>query len=333
MKERKILVDAEAHGVGWAMYQADCVSFAKQLPDSCIDLCVHSPPFANLYCYSASMLDMGNCVDDAAFFQHYGFLVRELYRLTAAGRLVVVHCKDLVDYIGADGRSGLRNFPGEIARLYENCLNDCTKCGGIGEPGPFCAVCGGKVEQRGGFKLHSKVTIWKCPVTEQRKTDAHGLLYKTLRLDGSFCRQGLAEYLCVFRRWPRDDERYVPVQHTREEYPLRQWQEVASPVWMSIDQKRVLNVEAARDDRDEKHMCPLPLDVCERAIALWTNANERVYDPFAGVASVGVEALKQRRRFFGSDLKASYFKSGCRYLREAEPEAVGQQTSMFADVA
>ena len=323
----------EAHGKGWVSYLGDAVSIERQLPSNSIDFRVYSPPFANLYTYSDSALDMGNCADDAEFFRHYSYLIREEYRTTKPTRLVAVHCKDLVDYAGADGRAGLRDFPGDITRAFENCNNDCEGCGVLGQPGPFCALCGGKVNQRVGFKRHSRVTIWKCPVTEMQRTKAHGLLYRTLRTDASFTRQGLAEYLLVFRKWPETEEQKetaVKITHNPADFPLDQWQEWASPVWTTIDQTNVLNVEQARDDKDEKHMCPLQLDLIERAIVLWSNEGDVVRSPFAGIASEGVVALRKRRRFIGSELKESYWRSGIANLAAAEPDAKGSQLDMFA---
>lgn len=292
MSDDKIRCLAEAHGERWSLYNADCVDLARQIPDRSIDFSVYSPPFANLYTYSDSMLDMGNCEDDAGFLEHYRFLVDELHRVLVPGRLVAVHCKDLVNYKGRDGMAGLRDFPGDLIRVH----------------------------QAAGFALHSRVTIWKCPVTEMQRTKAHGLLYKTLRADSTFSRQGLAEYLLVFRKWAREgEENFVkPVPHVAEEFTLDQWQQWASPVWMDVDQTDVLNVKAARDDHDEKHMCPLQLDVIERAVGLWSNPGDVVLSPFAGIGSEGHGALLLGRRFLGVELKGSYFESAIPYLQAAE---------------
>lgn len=217
------------HGTDWTLYRGDCVDVVRQMPDCSVDFSVYSPPFANLYTYSDSERDMGNCEDDAEFLEHYAFLVRELYRCLRPGRLVAVHCKDLVNYKSSAGMAGLRDFPGDLIRVH----------------------------QAAGFAYHSRVTVWKCPVTEQQRTKAHGLLYKQLRKDSTFSRQGLAEYVLVFRKWARDEDQALVerVGHTFESFPLERWQEWASPVWMDIDQTDVLNTEAAREDRDSKHMC------------------------------------------------------------------------------
>lgn len=277
-------------GDDWALYQGDCVDVVSQLPNRSVDFAVYSPPFSNLYCYSGSERDMGNTVNDAEFLAQYSFLVREIYRALRPGRLVAVHCKDLVNYKNSSGKAGLRDFPGDIIRVH----------------------------QEAGFAYASKVTIWKSPVTEMHKSKPHGLLYKQLRADSTFSRHGLAEYVVAFRKWAQDEDEQSevrPVPHTREEFPLEQWQEWASPVWMNIDDKDVLNVQAARDDRDEKHMCPLALPIIERCTVLWSNPGDVVLSPFAGIGSEGVVALKLGRRFVGVELKESYFRRAGLNLR------------------
>lgn len=288
----------ECHGDQFAYYHGDCVEVARQLPARSVDHVLYSPPFANVYTYSDSIRDMGNCDGDEDFIAQYAHLVRELHRIIRPGRLCVVHCKDLVYYRSQRGSAGLRDFPGDIVRAHV----------------------------AAGFDLHSKVTIWKSPVVEMQRTKAHGLLYKQLRCDSSISRQGCAEYLMVFRRWPRteaEESSVVPVEHPLDpadprHIPLLQWQEWASPVWMTIDQTNVLNVAQAREDRDEKHMCPLQLDVIERAVKLWTNPGDVVLSPFGGIASEGVGALTYGRKFIGIELKESYWRTGCGNLNEAD---------------
>jgi hypothetical protein len=226
-EEKRVNVIDFAQGDDWVLYQGDCAEVIRALPAESVGLSVFSPPFSNLYCYSDSDRDMGNSVDDAQFLAHYGFLAAELLRVTMPGRLCAVHCKDLVDYAGSSGRAGLRDFPGDLIRVHE----------------------------AAGWKYHSRVTVWKCPVREMQRTKAHGLLYKQLRRDSTFSRQGLAEYVLVFRRWAAEGDEVEPVEHTEDTFPLARWQEWASPVWMDIQQTNVLNVELAREDGDEKHMC------------------------------------------------------------------------------
>lgn len=287
----------QAEGENWTLYHGDCVEVIKGIPDASIGLSIFSPPFSNLYTYSDSERDMGNSADDGEFLEHYAFLARELLRVTRPGRLCLVHCKDLVDYKGRDGRAGLRDFPGDLIRIHE----------------------------AAGWKYHSRVTIWKCPVTEMQRTKAHGLLYKQLRTDATFSRQGLAEYVLGFRRWADEGEEVSPVTHTEQSFPLDQWQQWASPVWMDIDQTNVLNVALAREDGDEKHMCPLQLDLIERCIRLWSNPGDVVLSPFGGVGSEPVTAVKCGRKAVAIELKAAYFERAVRNLRDCT-----RQLDLFA---
>jgi DNA modification methylase len=280
-------------GEGWTIANADCVRFAKTLADNSIDFSVYSPPFASLYIYSADAQDMGNCKDDEEFMQHYKFLIAEKLRITKPGCLSAVHCKNLVNYANRDGMSGMRDFRGEIIKAH--------------------------VEL--GWAYHAEVTIWKDPVIEMQRTKAQGLLYKQLRQNSKYTRTGMAEYLMVFRKWGEPEQmKDNPVTHTKESFPLDQWQQWASPVWMDVNQTRVLNVRAARDPSDEKHLCPLQLDVIERAVNLWSNPGDLVYSPFTGIGSEGVGALTFNRRFIGSELKESYFKQACANMKNAKAQ-------------
>lgn len=289
-----------AEGPNWAFYNGDCVEVVRQMPDASVDIALYSPPFAGLYLYSDDERDMGNAEDDAQFLEHYRYLVQELYRVLRPGRMCVVHCKDLVNYKGRDGMAGLRDFPGELIRIH----------------------------QEAGFAYHSRVTVWKDPVVEMQRTKAHGLLYKQLRTDSTFSRQGLAEYVLGFRKWAEEEEEIVPVTHTRDGFPLDQWQQWASPVWMDVRTTRVLNVQIAREDKDEKHMCPLALDIIERALTLWSNPGEVMLSPFGGIGSEGVGALKLGRKAVLVELKESYWKRGVDNLR-----GTSEQPALFGEVA
>ena len=276
-------------GEGWQLYHGDCVTVTHSLPSESIHLSIFSPPFSSLYIYSDALEDMGNAADDEEFFRHFDFLIPELLRITKPGRLCAVHCKDLVRYKGRDGTAGLRDFSGEIVRHFS----------------------------AAGWSYHSKVTIWKDPVIEMQRTKAHGLLYKQLRADSTFSRQGMPEYLLIFRKWPQSDEEdghIEPVTHTKEDFPLEIWQRYASPVWFDIRQTNVLNVEQARESPDEKHICPLQLDVIERCIRLWSNPGETVFSPFAGIGSEGYEALRLGRTFVGIELKEAYIHAAQKNL-------------------
>jgi DNA modification methylase len=286
----------QALGDGWALYRGDCVEVAKGLPDESVHLSLYSPPFSSLYTYSDSERDMGNCSGDGEFFEHYGYLLPELYRATVPGRLSAVHCKQLVDYKGRDGAAGLRDFRGEIIRAHERC----------------------------GWKYHSEVCIWTDPVLEMQRTKSHGLLYKQLRKDSTYSRQGLAEYVVVFRKWPESEDeeaREEPVSHAKDDFPLEAWQRYASPVWTDIRRTDVLNVQLAREDRDEKHICPLQLGVIERCVELWTNPGDVVLDPFAGLGSTLVRSVEMGRRAVGIELKGSYFDRARINVGRAEASA------------
>ncbi len=174
------------------------------------------------------------------------------------------------------------------------------------------------------WTLHSRVTIWKNPVTEMQRTKAHGLLYKTLKKDSSNSRVGMPDYLLVFRR-KGDNPR--PIAHGESEFHLDDWQQIASPVWMDIEQGNVLNRQGSKEANDERHICPLQLDVIERALKLWSAPGDLVYSPFTGIGSEGYTAVKMGRNFVGSELKESYFKDAAQWLRQAESE---QELNLFA---
>lgn len=285
----------QAFGKDWALYQGDCIEVTKGMPNHSIHFSIFSPPFSNLYVYSDSERDAGNSANDDEFFRHFDFLIPELLRATKPGRLCAVHCKDLVNYKGRDGAAGIRDFSGDIIRHFSDA----------------------------GWQYHSKVTIWKDPVIEMQRTKAHGLLYKQLRADSTFSRQGMPEYLLIFRKWPQSEEQeqlITPVTHTTDNFPLEMWQRYASPVWFDIRQTRVLNIEQARESQDEKHICPLQLDVIERALELWTNPGETVLSPFAGIGSEGYVSLQQNRKFIGIELKESYFQVARKNLERVNQE-------------
>lgn len=287
----------QAVGPNWAAYHGDCVHGLSQLPSNSVDLSVYSPPFAQLYIYSESAADMGNTANMAEFMRQYSHAIRQLHRVTRPGRLSAVHCKQLVRYQNRDGVAGWTDFRGAIIRAHE----------------------------RAGWTYHCEAVIWKCPVTEMQRTKTHRLLYKTLRENASHTGTGMAEYLLVFRKWPKGEAEAaleVPIRHEPSAFPLDWWQEAASPVWMNIRQTRVLNVEVAREDQDEKHLCPLQLDVIERAVALWSNPGEVVLSPFGGIGSEGVVALRMKRRAVLFELKRRYWELACRHLAQAEAEVL-----------
>ena len=259
----------------YAAYHGDCVEVLKGLPDASIGYSIFSPPFASLYTYSNSPRDMGNVRDDAEFFAHLDFLIAELRRVMKPGRNISFHCMDMPSSKERDGVIGLKDFPGDLLRAF----------------------------QRHGFIFHAKVTIWKDPVTAMQRTKALGLLHKSVRENSAMCRMGIPDYLITVRTPGEQEDR---VTHGAE-FPVDLWQKVASPVWMDINPSDTLQFRSAREHDDERHICPLQLDVIRRGVMLWTNQGDIVLSPFMGIGSEGYVALEMGRRFVGAELKASYY--------------------------
>lgn len=286
-------------GDTWQMYNGDCVEVIAGIPDESIDYSVFSPPFASLFTYSASDRDMGNCESDVHFLQSFGYLISELYRVIKPGRLVSVHCMNLPTTIQHHGVVGLRDFRGEIIRAFTD----------------------------RDWIYHSEVCVWKCPVVAMQRTKAIGLLHKQVCKDSAMSRQGLPDYVCTFRKPGKNSE---PVAGEFDKWvgdesfvstgnmSIDIWQKYASPVWGDIDQTRTLNGRMAREHDDERHICPLQLDVIERCLQLWSNPNDVVLSPFAGIGSEGVGAVSLGRRFIGIELKTSYFDHACKFLNQEE---------------
>lgn len=280
----------------FALYNGDCCEVLKGIPSNSIHYSVFSPPFASLYTYSNSPRDLGNVKNDDEFFAHFGFAIDELFRVLKPGRLLSMHCMLMPTSKERDGYIGLRDFRGDLIRAF----------------------------QARGFIFHSEVVIWKDPVTAMQRTKALGLLHKTIRKDSSMSRQGIPDYLVTMRKPGVNDE---PIAHTHEEFPVSLWQRYASPVWMDIDPSNTLQYRSAREHDDERHICPLQLEVIERALRLWTNPGDVVLSPFAGIGSEGHVALQEGRRFVGVELKKSYYEQAARNLREA---SIVRQQSLFA---
>ncbi len=274
-------------GENFAMYMGDCVEVMAGIPSDSIHYSVFSPPFASLYTYSSSMRDMGNCKNHAEFFEHYAFLATELMRVTKPGRLVSMHCMLLPTTKTRDGFIGLTDFRGDLIR----CM------------------------QREGFVFHSEVVIWKDPVTAMQRTKALGLLHKQLKKDSCMSRQGIPDYVVTMRKDGVNDE---PVSHTNESFPVSVWQKYASPIWDDIRPNDTLQFRSAREHNDERHICPLQLDVIRRALKLWTNEGDTVLSPFAGIGSEGYVSLEMGRRFVGIELKESYYKQAVRNLSSVD---------------
>ena len=261
----------------YSIYNGDSCEIMNSIPDNSIHYSIFSPPFADLYVYSNSERDMGNCKNKSEFYEHFKFIVKELYRIMMNGRLVSFHCMNLPTSKQRDGFIGITDFRGELIKLFQDC----------------------------GFIYHSEVCIWKDPVIAMQRTKALGLLHKQIKKDSAMCRQGIPDYLVTMRKPGDNPER---VEHTNESFPVQIWQNYASPVWMDINPSDTLQRTSARDEKDEKHICPLQLDVIRRGINLWTNENDIVFTPFMGIGSEVYQALKMNRRGIGIELKESYYQ-------------------------
>ena len=279
----------------YTIKRGDCVSLIREVESESIGLSVFSPPFAELYTYSNHIEDMGNSKDYNEFLTQFGFLVKELYRVMMQGRNVAVHCMDLPIQKGKEGYIGLRDFSGMILSAFENA----------------------------GFTYHSRVTIWKDPVVEMQRTKALGLLHKQVKKDSTMSRVGIPDYVMIFRK---DGERVSPVTNTN--LPVDLWQKYASPVWMDINYSNTLQgFRNAREENDEKHICPLQLDTIERLVHLYSNEGDTVFTPFMGIGSEVYQAVKMKRKGIGFELKESYYQLAKKNLKSLMQKQT--QTTLF----
>jgi len=290
--------EATHAGDGFTVHLGDCVKHTRKMADNSIDYSVFSPPFADLFVYSNSDHDMGNCKDDAEFVAQLRFLIAELFRVIKPGHNVSFHCMNLPTTKMRQGFIGLRDFRGDLIRAFQDA----------------------------GFIYHSEVCIWKDPVVAMQRTKALGLLHKTIRENSTMSRMGLPDYVVTMRKPGEITER---VTHG-EDLPVHLWQKYASPIWDDINQGRTLNKLPARDGNDEKHMCPLQLDVIERCIHLWTNPGDLVFSPFTGIGSEGYCAVKMGRKFVGTELKPAYYELACENIADARQS---ETDGLFADAA
>lgn len=279
----------QASGDNYTVFHGDCVDVLKGIPDATIDYSIFSPPFASLYTYSNSPRDMGNVRNDEEFFAHFDFLVAELRRVMKPGHNVSFHCMLMPTSKERDGYIGLKDFRGDLIRAF----------------------------QAHGFIYASEVCIWKDPVTSMQRTKALGLLHKTVRTNACMSRQGIPDYLVTMRA---PGEMVDKVTHEPDQYPVEKWQKVASPVWMDIDPSDTLQYRSAREHDDERHICPLQLEVIRRGIDLWTNPGDVVLSPFTGIGSEGFVAVEMGRKFVGAELKRSYFDQAAKNIAAAEQE-------------
>lgn len=280
-----------AEGDKWKMILGDSCEVIKQIATESIGYSVFSPPFSSLYTYSNSDRDMGNCRSDDEFFEHFKFLIKELYRVTEPGRLLSFHCMNLPTSKTHHGHIGIRDFRGDLIRAFE----------------------------AEGFWYHSEVCIWKDPVTAMQRTKAIGLLHKQLKKDSSLSRQGVPDYLVTMRKPGENKKR---ISHTNESFPVEIWQQYASPVWMDINPSDTIQFRSAREHKDERHICPLQLTVIRRAMELWSTTDDLVLSPFAGIGSEGYVALELGRQFLGIELKESYFNQACKNLHNVARQEV-----------
>lgn len=271
----------------YALYHGDSCELLKELPHDSIDLTVTSPPFASLFTYSASDRDLGNAATRDEFFVHFRYVIDELLRITRPGRNAAIHVQQVAATLQHDGFIGLTDFRGEVIRAF--------------------------VER--GWIYHGEACIDKDPQQQAIRTHAKSLLFVQLRRDASWMRPALADYILVFRK---PGENAVPVL---PDISNEDWIAWARPVWYGIRESDTLNVAVAREDDDERHICPLQLPTIERCIRLWTNPGETVLDPFAGIGSTGVMALRHGRRFVGCELKPSYWQTARRNLNAERRQA------------
>lgn len=300
----------QAQGENWTLANGDCIEVLNSLPENSIHLSIFSPPYASLYTYSNSDRDLGNSVNDDQFYEHFAHVVAGLHRVTKPGRIVCVDVMNIPAMKERDGYIGLKDFRGDVIRAF----------------------------QKAGFIFHSEHCAWKDPLIEATRTKALGLMHKQLCKDSTRSRAGIPQYLLAFRK---DGENLEPVAHIDgltefcgENPPIHgnlsheRWRRYASPVWMDINFSNTLNAKAARDNEDERHVCPMALDLIERAIQLWSNPGDVVFDPFSGVGSTGYQAIKMGRKFIGSELKQSYFAQAVKNLESAK----ASQGGLFADM-
>lgn len=267
-----------------ALYNGDSCEVLTEIPDNSIHYIIYSPPFASLYTYSNSERDLGNCRTRSEFFDQFEFIVRELHRVLMPGRLMSVHCMNLPTSKSRDGFIGIDDFRGDLIRLF----------------------------QKHGFIYHSEVCIWKDPVVAMQRTKALGLLHKQIKKDSAMSRQGIPDYLITMRKAGENPE---PITHTNETFPVAIWQKYASPIWTDINPSDTLQYKSARENEDEKHICPLQLKVIERGINLWTNPNDIVLTPFMGIGSECYKALEMGRRAVGIELKESYYNQAVKNIQ------------------
>lgn len=295
----------QAQGENWSLVHGDCIDVMNSLPENSIHLSIFSPPYASLYTYSSSDRDLGNSASDSQFYDHFAYVVAGLHRVTKPGRIVCVDVMNIPAMKERDGYIGLKDFRGDVIRAF----------------------------QKEGFIFHSEHCAWKDPLIEATRTKALGLMHKQLCKDSTRSRAGIPQYLLAFRK---DGVNADPVAHidgmtefygenppTSGTLSHERWRRYASPVWMDINFSNTLNARAARDNDDERHVCPMALDLIARALQLWSNHGDVVFDPFSGIGSTGYQAINMGRKFIGAELKDSYFVHACKNIGSAKANQGG----------
>lgn len=287
----------QSSGASWQLYNGDSAEVLRGLPAASVDFSIYSPPFSSLFTYSNSERDLGNCKDDDEFFAHYAHVSSEIRRVVKPGRLVCVHCMDLLTTKATHGVIGLRDFSGGLIRHH--------------------------VAQ--GFVYHGRVTINRDPQGVACRNKSHQLMFATMDRDRSWLSPVFPNYLLIFRIPGENAVRIRDDSLTREE-----WIQWARPIWDGVRETNTLNVAQARMDADERHVCPLDLDTIDRAVRLWSNKGEVVLSPFAGIGSELYQSVRRGRRAIGVELKPSYYRTACANLREAE--RLSREKTLFDDL-
>ena len=288
----ELMVKDKEFGKNYALYCGDSAEVLKGIPSDSIHYIIYSPPFQSLYVYSNSDRDLGNCMTPNEFYEQFSFIGKELYRALMPGRLMSFHCMNLPTSKERDGFIGIRDFRGELIKFFQDM----------------------------GFIYHSEVCIWKDPVTAMQRTKALGLLHKQLKKDSCMSRQGIPDYLVTMRKPGDNPER---VTHTNESFPVKKWQYYASPIWTDINPSDTLQYASARENEDERHICPLQLTVIERGIELWSNPGDTVLTPFLGIGSEAYMAVKMGRKAVGIELKDSYYRQAVKNVKSVANETQG----------
>lgn len=294
MEESTVL--EQHNGENYQIYRGDCIKIIKNIENDKMGMIIFSPPFAELYTYSSYIEDMGNSINSEQFYEHFKYLIPELKRIIMPGRNICVHCMDIPTKKSVEGVIGLKDFSGELIKMFADY----------------------------GFIYHSRITIWKDPVVQMQRTKALGLLHKQIKKDSIMSRAGLPDYILVFRD---NRENSNPVRHNDSDLPVNLWQKYASPVWMDINSSFTLQKNEAKDEKDEKHICPLQLDVIERCIHLWSNNGDKIFTPFMGIGSEVYQSIKMNRCGVGIELKKSYYDVALSNCKQAELEK--KQLTLF----